>query len=93
MEEQFEKQYMRAKLRVQKIKEFYIHLITYGIVNIFLIVNNLIIDPNDLWFIFPLLGWGIGVVFHAFNVYGRNFSKGWERRKISELMLKDDEFD
>ena len=34
---------------------------------------------------------GIGIVFHAFGVFGMNFilGKNWEDKKIKELMDKD----
>ncbi len=36
----------------------------YAIVNALLIFVNLYFVPTVLWFFFPLIGWGIGVVLH-----------------------------
>lgn len=44
---------------------FYPHLRAYCIVNGFLLLINLFTSPRVLWFVFPLLGWGIGLAFHA----------------------------
>ncbi len=44
---------------------FYKHLRAYGIVNVFLLLINLFTSPRALWFVFPVLGWGIGLAFHA----------------------------
>lgn len=76
--------YQKAKERVEELKGFYIHLIVYVLVNLFLFVLNMLTSPRYLWFYWPLIGWGIGVVGHAFSVIG----KGWEDRKIKELMQK-----
>jgi len=83
-----ETKYQKAKERVEVIKNFYIHLIVYGVVNLMLFSINMIVTPDGLWFIWPLLGWGLGVVFHALSIFGsgRGFGTDWEERKIKELM-------
>ncbi len=81
--------YEDAKKRVGEIKEFYQHLITYVVVNAALFVINMLTSPQYLWFVWPLAGWGIGVALHALTVFGRFWGKGWEDRKIRELMEKD----
>jgi hypothetical protein len=43
--------------------------------------------PGYLWFLWPMFGWGIGVVFHAVNVFG--IGKNWEEKKIRELMAEE----
>jgi hypothetical protein len=44
-----------------------------------------------MWFVFPAIGWGIGLVAHGLRAYGYNplFGKNWEERKIKEFMDKD----
>lgn len=79
--------YSKAKKRVKEIKEFYSNLASYCIVIPFLIFINLYTYPKFLWFFFPMLGWGIGLAFHAFSVFG--YGKDWEERKIKEIMDKD----
>ena len=44
---------------------FRIHLAAYVLVNALLIAINLIFTPNTLWFYWPLLGWGIGILAHG----------------------------
>lgn len=83
---------LRARKRIKKIKEFYSHLITYISVNTFLIVINLVFSKNGgYWFIFPLLGWGIGLFSHAANVF--NFipflGKDWEDRKLKQFIEEE----
>lgn len=87
MDEQ--EKYQEAKKRVEDIKGFYIHVVTYIVVNIVLAAINLVSSPEYLWFIWPLGGWGIGLVLHAFSVFSNFWGKDWEERKIKEIMEKD----
>lgn len=49
--------------------EFRIHLINYFVINTILAVINLTVTPEYMWFVWPLLGWGIGIIFHALKVF------------------------
>lgn len=85
-----EEAYKRAKKRVEELKGFYAHLIIYVVVNGVLVLINLWTSPRFLWFLFPLIGWGIGLFFHAvfgFGLFGI-FTKEWEEKKIKEYMDK-----
>jgi hypothetical protein len=81
--------YEEAKKRVSEIRGFYQHLAAYVVVNAALVLINLLTSPRDLWFMWPLLGWGIGVALHALSVFGGLWGKAWEERKINEIMGKD----
>jgi hypothetical protein len=83
--------YKAAKSRVAQLRGFYVHLTTFIVVNAFLLVLNLLTDPDSLWFYWVLLGWGIGLVAHALQVYGSFtiFGKDWEERKIEEYLKRD----
>lgn len=48
---------------------FYIHLATYLLVNVLLVCVNLLTTPGRLWFFWPLLGWGTGLLAHALAVF------------------------
>ena len=80
--------YRAAKSRVGQLRGFYVHLATFIVVNAFLIILNLITSPDSLWFYWVLLGWGIGLIAHALQVYGSFtiFGKDWENRKIRKYM-------
>lgn len=85
-----EQQYQEVKRRVRQIAEFYRHLGAYIVVNAGLAVINLISNPDDIWFVYPLLGWGIGVAAHGLKVFmTEGWSRSWEERKIRELMEKE----
>lgn len=83
--------YYLAKKKVESIKGFYGNLISYVIVNCFLVVINLMTSPQYLWFFWPLLWWGVGVIFHGLKVFEvfPVFGKDWEERKIKEFMEKE----
>jgi len=55
----------RAKAIVWSKFSFYIHLVIYVLVNILLASINLMTSPDFLWFIFPVLGWGLGLAIHG----------------------------
>lgn len=86
-----EKQYRKAKERVEDIKGFYIHLFVFILVNLGLIGINILTGTGTYWFWYPLIGWGIGLVSHYVAIFGFFGIMGeeWERRKIEELMDKD----
>ncbi|HKU42676.1 MAG TPA: 2TM domain-containing protein [Polyangiales bacterium] len=58
-----------AAKRAHAKLEFYRHVLTYAVVMAALAAINLITSPGYLWFLWPAVGWGIGVVAHAANVF------------------------
>lgn len=87
-----EQKYLRAKKRVKDLKGFYGNLLAYCLVIPFLVFINLMTSPDHLWFWYPMIGWGIGIVFHAVGVFNRTsfFGHEWEERKIQEIMKEDE---
>ncbi|MCC2455713.1 2TM domain-containing protein [Bacillus cereus] len=82
--------YLRAKKRVENLKAFYIHLTVYILVNLMLFFINISSVSSKLWFLYPLGGWGIGIVIHGLTTFPFGiFGKEWEERKIKEYMEKD----
>ncbi|MBI5917105.1 MAG: 2TM domain-containing protein [Bacteroidetes bacterium] len=90
-----EQEILKAKKRVKAKKEFYQHLMSYAIVNGFLMALNLIVSPGYFWFIFPLLGWGVGLAFHYVDVFGIPgfdiLSKEWEERELEKVLRENKE--
>jgi len=86
-----EKKYERAKKRVEELKGFYIHITIYLImVPVFIYLNYK--STGFPWAIFPIVGWGFGVMGHAMEVFSYNpfLGKNWEERKMREFMDKDE---
>ena len=76
----------KAKKLVKKKKEFYQHLMSFVTVMFALIAINLLTSPTHLWFVYPMLGWGIGILFHYTDVFGvpgfGMLDKEWEKREV-----------
>src|SRR5262249_58390570 len=63
----------------------YIHATVYVAVNVLLIAINLSTATGPLWFQWPLLGWGIGLLVHAaaaFSLAGRRREWRAARRQL-----------
>lgn len=86
-----EKKYSLAREQVEKLKGFYIHLTIYLMFIPVFIWLNYISNAGFPWAIFPIGGWGFGVMGHAAETFNYNpfFGKDWEERKIREYMDKD----
>jgi hypothetical protein len=63
--------YEEAKKRVEAKRGFFTHLAVYVIVNIMLVLIWAFADGGREypWFLWPLGGWGIGVLFHFLGVF------------------------
>ena len=76
--------YRIARKRVEEKKSFYIHFAVYVVVNIMLIIIWAVTGAGFPWFIFPLVGWGIGVLFHFLGVFVFSKQSGWERKAVEK---------
>ncbi len=66
---------------------FRAHLIVFVVVNLGLVALNLATSPGYLWFVWPLLGWGIGLVAHGAAVHsaGSNLRQAMIDRELQRL--------
>jgi len=73
---------------VKEIKAFYSHLATYVFFIIALTILNFIVSPDYLWFYWPALGWGIGIISHGLSVFEvmNLFSPEWEKKQIEKRL-------
>lgn len=85
--------YKKAKKQAKEIRSFYINLTCYCIVIPGLVFINLYYTPEYLWFYWSMLGWGMGLFFHAMQAFGWNpfFSKEWENRKLRQFLDEEDQ--
>jgi hypothetical protein len=60
----------RARERVEAKSSFRTNLFAWIVVNAMLVVFWFIGDTGFFWPIFPMLGWGIGLLFHWRSAYG-----------------------
>jgi polyferredoxin len=76
----------RALTRLKKKRDFRAHLLVYAMVNAFLVAIWALTGQHFLWPVFPIVGWGIGVVMNAWDVYrGDEFSEDEIRRERGRL--------
>ena len=87
-----DERYERAKKRVKELRDFYTSLATYAVVMIFLFFIDYS-NGGGWWVYWPAMGWGIGLVLHAFRVFGPSSGSNWEKRKIQEFMERDGDQD
>ncbi len=88
----------RSKLRIKsytrkprsaskKRRVFSPHLLTYIVVNAGLFFIWLMTDSGGYpWFIWPIFGWGIGLIFHFLGIFVFTRPSDWERREIEKEM-------
>jgi hypothetical protein len=78
--------YAQARKRVEAKKGFFIHLTVYIVVNalIFLIWLFTSGFGSYPWFIWPLMGWGIGLIFNFLAVFFFDRETDWERREVEK---------
>lgn len=90
---EFDDRYVRARKHVEELKEFYYNLIAYCVVIPFLIFINYTTSWHYQWFWWPMFGWGIGLLFHGYQVYVNDgvLGRNWERKKIEEFMREEEE--
>ncbi len=75
---------------VRDIKAFYGNLLWYVAIMALLLAVNLFQNPGYLWVIWPALGWGIGIAFHALSVFEifSPFGADWEKKQIKKRLRR-----
>lgn len=58
----------QAKSNLQFKLSFWIHLFSYLFVMTLLVSINLAKSPDNIWVLWPAIGWGIGVAAHGMSV-------------------------
>ncbi len=79
--EDYKNAYREIKTEVEK-RGFLVHLVVYVLVNAMLIAINFIYSPEDIWFFYPLIGWGIGITAHYLNAVR------WIEKLLKEMEAK-----
>jgi transcriptional regulator with XRE-family HTH domain len=73
---------------VRDIKGFYTHALTYMVLITGLILLNAFISPGRWWVLFAAIGWGIGLLVHALNVFEvfDFFGPEWEKKQVEKRL-------
>lgn len=85
-------QLSKSKGKTVSEMSFILHLVAYGIVNFFLLYINISMFwlSQYLWFLYPLVLWGIGIIFHAITakiIINRKLSGIGLTRLVNKMLL------
>lgn len=72
---------------VEELKAFYLHLMTFAVVTIFLVIVNFMTSSYP-WVLWAIGGWGLGLAMHAimtFDWFGI-FSSDWEKKQVEKRL-------
>jgi hypothetical protein len=58
-----------AIAQLRKKRDLQAHVLAYAAVNLFLVAIWFATGAGFFWPMFPLFAWGIGLAFHAWDVY------------------------
>ena len=75
----------QATIRLRKKREFRAHLLAYVLINGSLLIIWTLTGSGFFGPVFPMLAWGIGLVFHAWDIYRRPFSEEQIRREMQRM--------
>ena len=75
----------RAEKRVEEKNGFYWNLGAYIVVNAGLVSIWFFTGAGYPWFVWPIIGWGIGLVFHFLGVFILNQGTMYERQVEKEM--------
>ena len=76
--------YKVAEKRAKAKLGFYIHATVYVFVTVFQVGIHSFTTPDEMWSIFPALGWGVGVTAHYLGVF---VFADWQ---IKEFLIEDE---
>lgn len=75
--------------RIRAKRAFWVHLSVYILVNAFLVLIWALFSIGYFWPIWPVLGWGIGLVAHAVTVFLAPMDVSEERIDLELERLRD----
>jgi hypothetical protein len=82
--------FIRANKKVKAKKGFFVQFGVFCATVVFLFTINFLTSPKFWWFLFPTLGWGIGIVAHYIGVFGISDPsvEDWENKELEKEMRK-----
>jgi fatty acid desaturase len=78
----------RAREKAMVRYAFRWHAVVYTGVNLLLVGIWYITGQGFPWFVFPLGGWGIGLVAHYGEAYG-NWGRDWTERETERILQEE----
>lgn len=72
--------------RLNQKREFWTHVIAYVVVNAFLVAVWAITNSGGyFWPVWPIAGWGIGLILHGFETFRRPVGEAAIRREMEKM--------
>ena len=85
-------EYQAARSRVQEKKRFYRRLGSFAALSVFFFLLNLFTSAGSWWFMWPILGMGIGITVKYFKLFGfpgvGPVDEDWEDREMDKEMRR-----
>ncbi len=75
----------RALKQLRKKHDLFANVFAFVIVNAFIVGIWAVTGSGFFWPIFPILAWGMGLIFHAWDVYQRPPTEEQIRREMDRL--------
>ena len=75
----------RALLALKKKAELRSHATVYVVFNSMFIAIWAVTGHHFFWPVFPMLGWGVGLILHAVDVFSHGPTEAQIRREMSRL--------
>ena len=81
-----------ARKRAKALRAFMQNLGAFISLGLVLLLINLLTSPHSLWFYWPLLPWGIGLVIHGWSAFwnDRLFGDSWEQRHVEKALSRQE---
>jgi phosphate/sulfate permease len=81
--------YQKARKRVDDKKSFFSHLAVFFVFNIAFVIIWAVTSPGGYaWFIWPLCGWGVAIILHAFGTFVFHKDSKWEQNAVEKEAAK-----
>ncbi len=95
VEAEREEEELRREFVAGRRSGFWAHLIPFLAVNLMLLVINVLTGFGHPWFLYPLMGWGIGLASHAYAVlpaggpqFEREYAE-WRQKRVKSRRRRE----
>jgi len=80
--------YSNAKKKVEARMSFYTHLVVYLVVITMLTILNLTVAGDYFWAMWPMIGWGSGLILHGLFTFVFDPETSLKERMIEKELQK-----
>ncbi|MCB9038985.1 MAG: 2TM domain-containing protein [Lewinellaceae bacterium] len=85
-------EYQAARSRVREKKRFYRRLGIFVALSVFFLLLNVLTSFGSWWFMWPILGMGLGIAIKYFKIFGfpgvGSIDEDWEDREMEKEMRR-----